>query len=596
MNASVYFPLEKTNPKDIQNENFVIIDFSVPPSHWFWKGLEKFNNVSDIWNLKQKQKEKSKIKIFDSNTFSTDTILNKISLNPGFFADSNNQANVSFDSLLDSSANVNNSQNNIFTVPGDNDNDGILDGVDLDDDNDGILDTVENASCGVPNPSPATGNGAIINTLFTENFGTMSGSTSVTLAGVGTGATTTYNYFGATATVPTNSADGSGPPNSLQDGRYTVFNNIQRTSSWAASIWQNLGDHTGGSVTPGTDRMYIVNASLTAGEFYRRTLTGVVQGVPINASLWAMNLDTDIAANNGRNVPNITVNFVQSGSVVYTFNTANLARSPLGDFTAWKFFKNPTIFVPTSTAPIDIVLVNNSPGGSGNDLAIDDIVIYQAMCDTDNDGIANYLDPDSDNDGCSDTNEAYGNSNTDTNGDGTYGGVIGAGQVGSDGRVTGASYPGTNSNVTTATSITSNTNPSNVSANIAGTANFAVTATAATTSTITSGTPNYTIPPATNSSASLTYQWQINAGSGWINVTNGGTNPTYSNATTATLGISQITNAMNGYLYRAIIKHSNNVCASVTSASATLCVRPSVPTIASAAPTCSSAGTSTISN
>ena len=40
----------------------------------------------------------------------------------------------------------------------------------------------------------------LINTLFNENFGTQStanGTTAVTLAGVGSGATTTYNYYNA---------------------------------------------------------------------------------------------------------------------------------------------------------------------------------------------------------------------------------------------------------------------------------------------------------------------------------------------------------------------------------------------------------------
>jgi hypothetical protein len=271
---------------------------------------------------------------------------------------------------------------------------------------------------------------------------TANGTGSVNLAGVGTGATTTYNYYAAIAgTTPTNSNDGNGPPNSLQDGRYTVFNNIRQTAQWAGGtngIWQNIGDHTGGSTTPGTGRMFIVNASTTPGEFYRRTLTGVVQGVPVNASLWAMNLDTNIAANNNRTLPNITVNFVQSGVVVHTFSTGNLPREALGSFSAWKFFKNENVFIPTSSAPITLVLVNNAPGGNGNDLAIDDIIIYQALCDTDNDGIPNYLDLDSDNDGCSDADEYYGLTTADGNDDYVYG--VGVPAVDATGKVIAASY------------------------------------------------------------------------------------------------------------------------------------------------------------
>lgn len=296
------------------------------------------------------------------------------------------------------------------TVALDSDGDGIADGDDVDDDNDGILDIVENSACDIPEPTLAAGNGYIINTLFKEDFGTQSltaGTTSVTLPGVGTNATTTYNYYNAIAgTVPTNPADGPSSPNfSLQDGRYTVFNNIQQVASFASSVWQNLGDHTGGVVAPGTGRMFIVNASLTVGEFYRKVITGIVQGAPLNASLWAMNLDKDIPSNSSRILPNITINFIQGGSTVFTFNTGDLPRTADGNLANWKFFKNATSFIPTSDLPIEIVLINNAPGGNGNDLAIDDIIVYQSFCDTDNDGIPNYLDLDSDNDGCLDAIE-----------------------------------------------------------------------------------------------------------------------------------------------------------------------------------------------
>ncbi len=294
----------------------------------------------------------------------------------------------------------------------DSDGDGIADVCDLDDDNDGILDRDELSTCGVPSPDIAPGNGVIIKKLFTENFGTMStttGTKSVTLANLGTGAQTTYNYYEATlGTTPTNYQDGSAPPYSLQDNRYTIFNTIAQTATWATGssrIWQNIGDHTNGGTSPTAGRMFIVNASTTPGEFYRKTFSNIERDIPINASLWVMNLDINSTGNNGRNLPNITVNFIQSGTVVYTFNTGDISRSTDGDVNAWKQYKNPSPFIPTSTEPITIVFVNNSPGGSGNDLAIDDIVIYQAFCDKDNDGIPNHLDLDSDNDGCPDSLE-----------------------------------------------------------------------------------------------------------------------------------------------------------------------------------------------
>lgn len=120
----------------------------------------------------------------------------------------------------------------------DSDGDGIADVCDLDDDNDGILDRDELSTCGVPSPDIAPGNGVIIKKLFTENFGTMSTTTrtkSVTLANLGTGAQTTYTYYEATlGTIPSSSST------SLQDGKYTIFNTIAQTATWATGssrIW-----------------------------------------------------------------------------------------------------------------------------------------------------------------------------------------------------------------------------------------------------------------------------------------------------------------------------------------------------------------------
>ncbi|MGS0763184.1 S-layer homology domain-containing protein [Syntrophomonas curvata] len=65
----------------------------------------------------------------------------------------------------------------------------------------------------------------------------------------------------------------------------------------------------------------------------------------------------------------------------------------------------------------------------------------------------------------------------------------------------------------------------------------------------------------------LTYQWQVNTGSGFSNIADGGV---YSNATTATLNITGATAAMNGYIYRCVVTDAGTL--SSTSGSATLTV------------------------
>jgi hypothetical protein len=65
----------------------------------------------------------------------------------------------------------------------------------------------------------------------------------------------------------------------------------------------------------------------------------------------------------------------------------------------------------------------------------------------------------------------------------------------------------------------------------------------------------------------LTYQWQMNTGSGWANVTNGGA---YSGATTSTLTVSNYSAGMDGDLFRVIISGSSNCTSSATSDVASL--------------------------
>ncbi|XZF16418.1 T9SS type A sorting domain-containing protein [Chitinophagaceae bacterium MMS25-I14] len=64
------------------------------------------------------------------------------------------------------------------------------------------------------------------------------------------------------------------------------------------------------------------------------------------------------------------------------------------------------------------------------------------------------------------------------------------------------------------------------------------------------------------------YQWQVNTGSGFNNITNGGV---YSNATTATLNITGATAGMNGYTYQCIV--SGACTPNATSNTATLTVQ-----------------------
>jgi hypothetical protein len=79
----------------------------------------------------------------------------------------------------------------------------------------------------------------------------------------------------------------------------------------------------------------------------------------------------------------------------------------------------------------------------------------------------------------------------------------------------------------------------------------------------------------------VSYQWQVNTGSGFVNLTNVAP---HSNVTTANLSVTGITAGMNGYLYQCIVNGSSP-CAAVTSSVAILNITASgAPTSAASSP------------
>ncbi len=88
---------------------------------------------------------------------------------------------------------------------------------------------------------------------------------------------------------------------------------------------------------------------------------------------------------------------------------------------------------------------------------------------------------------------------------------------------------------------------------------------------ITAQPPSRTICNNSNTTFSVSatgataYQWQVNSGAGFSNITNGGV---YSNATTNTLSITGAVSAMSGYMYRCIAYSGGGVCSTTSNSSA----------------------------
>ena len=285
----------------------------------------------------------------------------------------------------------------------DSDNDGIYDNVDIDDDNDGILDTYEENSC--KNSSVST----TVNYKFlNETFGTGDRTTINT----NYDAITTYCYEDGTSGVDTIECPDLSSVD-LNDGQYTVYYKacngdgindtpIDEVASWADDFWFTGEDHTPDDIN---GRMAMFNASYDPGLFYTANISGALPSIPITYSFWVINLDrTDADDIENRLRPNILVEFRDvNDNLLASITTGDIAPTTAGNNAGdWYNFSADLTF---NVDEFNVYFINNEIGGLGNDLALDDIVISQTLCDTDSDGIADVFDLDSDNDGIPDVVE-----------------------------------------------------------------------------------------------------------------------------------------------------------------------------------------------
>lgn len=188
-----------------------------------------------------------------------------------------------------------------------------------------------------------------------------------------------------------------------------------------------------------------------------------------------------------------------------------------------------------------------------------DIINY-SIRNTDSTASADYLDSDSDGDGCNDANEAYANASADGDANGFYG-TGSPPIVNNDGTVTSASY------TTPADGDTSGT-PDYREAEVAPIINTQPTD----ESICEDGDTSFTVV----ASNVDTYQWQYFNGSSWENLTDSGI---YSGSNSGQLNITNAQNSHNGNQYRVIVSNSSYICRLETSNTVLLTVvQPAAPT------------------
>jgi gliding motility-associated-like protein len=154
------------------------------------------------------------------------------------------------------------------------------------------------------------------------------------------------------------------------DGEYILSNSLD----CFGLTWHKVTeDHT-----PDDEKgvMAVVNASHDSGEFYSQTVPNLCSGITYEFSVWIMNLVNPMFATGcGSGMPasldpNITMKIQRAdGRSIQMLNTGSIARSNSPTWIRYSIL----FTMPDNGNTVVVKLINNGPGGCGNDLALDDI-------------------------------------------------------------------------------------------------------------------------------------------------------------------------------------------------------------------------------
>ena len=280
----------------------------------------------------------------------------------------------------------------------DTDGDGINDVCDLDDDNDGILDCDEAQDS--------------VNSFFAWNLNTSGAPLSMD----GAGDSDITNWV-LSAT-----------------GDYT-WNGLNLTFPFSSFRISNIADDSMGEAIANNN--YIQTTFTTDVDLINPMLTNIHSGwfIPVGGDSYYLGLAIS--------EDNFTTSELLSTDVFHTDpgGGANYTTFDLMDASSYLLKSNTTYTVRVYFYDV----IDDSPD---NYINFDDFTFFISACradDSDTDTILNHLDPDSDNDGCSDADEAYVGLVVDADSDdnGLYGSGIPT--VDNDGQVIAAAYNTTNS-------------------------------------------------------------------------------------------------------------------------------------------------------
>lgn len=163
-----------------------------------------------------------------------------------------------------------------------------------------------------------------------------------------TAATTNYQYH---------------PADCPSDGFYTL-----RTSTTACfgDTWHSITDHTGNV----NGYFMLINASVQPSAFYLDTVRGLCGNTTYEFAAWVLNILKPSACGAVGIQPNLTFRMERTdGTILQQYNSNNIPGTATPQWRQFGFF----FTTPPNATDVVLRIINNSQGGCGNDLALDDI-------------------------------------------------------------------------------------------------------------------------------------------------------------------------------------------------------------------------------
>lgn len=155
------------------------------------------------------------------------------------------------------------------------------------------------------------------------------------------------------------------------DGFYTIANHT--SDCFGDSWWSLTQDHTGDP----NGYFMLINASYQPSQFYVQTVDGLCGNTSYQFAAWVLNL----IRGQQEIEPDITFRIEKTdGTVLQTFDTGNIPQTSSPTWNQYAFYFN----TPPGINTVVLRMINNAPGGIGNDIALDDITFRTAGASIEN--------------------------------------------------------------------------------------------------------------------------------------------------------------------------------------------------------------------